>query len=75
MTFDSLTPTIGFIGSIALVILAFAVVKLMAQMRRLARNTPGAAPSRTMSAMVIAACIIAMACAALRAWQFSLIGH
>lgn len=75
MTFDSLTPIIGFIGSLALVMLAFAVVKLMAQMRRLARNTPGAAPSRTMSAMVITACVIAMTCAALRAWQFSMLGH
>lgn len=75
MNFDILSPITGFIGALALLIIGLSLVKVLHQLRRLDRHVPGAAPSKTFSALVIIACVIAMICAALRAWQFSLLGH
>lgn len=75
MNFDTLTPLIGFIGSLALVIMGLCLAKVLHQLRQIGQQIPAAVPSKTVNALVIIACVIAMFCAAARAWQFSLLGH
>jgi hypothetical protein len=75
MNFDTLTPIIGFVGSLALVIMGLCLAKVLHQLRQVGKDIPAAMPSKTVNALVVVACVIAMLCAAARAWQFSLLGH
>lgn len=77
MNHEVLNTIISLGGTFALLTLGFAVVKILSVLRQFARvnQTPRLTPSRTIQGLVITACVIAMLCAAARAWQLTLLGR
>lgn len=74
MNFDTLSSIAGTIGSLGMLLIGISLASVIYRLRH-PEVRERKLPPRILYTLVVTACVIAMVCAALRAWQFSLIGH
>lgn len=77
MNYNLLNSILGLAGTLVLITLGLVVAKILSMLRQQAQvnQAPRLMPSRTVQGLVITACVLAMLCAAARAWQLTLLGH